>query len=237
MLEETLGRWRPRPSRITISLPREGVPNLGSMAEGFQHNAVVLGMIEPLAQELGVTPSVLRRLAVGWNENARCWTFPLRDASLQVVGLNQRFRNGDKRVMQGHHVGLYIPIDLPADLSGHTLLVCEGGSDTAAALDMGFWPVGRFSCSTCEQMLVELVGRTRPAGVVIVADSDGPGRDGAASMAFAITPRVASCRIIEPPEGYKDLRCWLQGGAKPEDVVRNIDAARPRRLSVEVRQG
>ena len=163
VLKETPGRWRPRPSRITISLPREGVPNLDSMAEEFQHNALVLGMIELLGQELSITPDTLRRLAVGCDENGRYWTFPLRDASLRVVGINRRFRNGDKRVMLGHHIGLYIPTDLPADLSGHTLLLCEGGSDTAAALDLGFWSIGRFSCSTCEQMVVKLVGRTRPS--------------------------------------------------------------------------
>jgi hypothetical protein len=133
------------------------------MAEEFQHNALVLGMIELLGQELSITPDTLRRLAVGCDENGRYWTFPLRDASLRVVGINRRFRNGDKRVMLGHHIGLYIPTDLPADLSGHTLLLCEGGSDTAAALDLGFWSIGRFSCSTCEQMVVKLVGRTRPS--------------------------------------------------------------------------
>jgi 5S rRNA maturation endonuclease (ribonuclease M5) len=181
-----------------------------------------------------VSPEPLRRLGVGWNANEGCWTFPLSDADRQVVGINRRFGNGRKMVMPGHRAGLYLPCDLPTSLSGETLLICEGGSDTAAALDLNFIAVGRFNCMASVMLLVDLVRRTRPDAVVIIADADATGRRGAQDLAAAIKPRVIVCKIVEPPAPHKDLRAWLVAGASRQDVLEAVRTASAMALRIEV---
>ncbi len=47
---------------------------------------------------------------------------------------------------------------------------------------------------------------------MILADGDGPGQRGAMTLADALQS-VVSVRIISPPQGVKDARAWVVGGA------------------------
>jgi P4 family phage/plasmid primase-like protien len=95
--------------------------------------------------------------------------------------------------------------------NGGPVLIVEGMSDTAAAMDMGFDAVGRPSNLACMDMLGDLV---RGRSLVIIGEndkkSDGrePGREGALA-AFQTLKRVCGdVTWIMPPEHIKDLRAW-----------------------------
>lgn len=223
-------RLQPRP----IIIPTSPTPNFRQFADGFCCAAKASGMLDVLATDLGVSAASLERLGVGWNADDHCWTFPLCDADRRVVGINRRFRDGLKLIMRGHRAGMYLPLDLPADLSGQTLLVCEGGTDTAAAMDLGYQAIGRFNCTASRPLVIEMIRRVRPQIVVIVADADLAGRQGAEGLARALRPRVTTCKVIEPP-GHKDLRAWLRAGATHEDLSDLIDRAVEQRVAVELR--
>lgn len=169
-----------------------------------------------LSNELGVTVEALRRLRVGWNNEERCWTFLLFNAAGVCIGINRRFADGSKRVVAGHRIGLYLPHDLPLNLAGQTLLIVEGGTDTAAGLDFGFQTIGRFSCESCGEDLRRLVQQRQPRRVVIIADADEPGRRGAARLAQSLRRFCVYLNVIEPPA--KDLRQWKQAGAGVHDL-------------------
>ena len=169
-----------------------------------------------LADELGVSVEALRRLLVGWNEQERCWTFPLFNAGGICIGINRRSPDGSKRVVAGHRIGLYMPHDLPLDMTGQTLLIVEGGSDTAAGLDFGYSTIGRFSCSSGGEEVQRLVRQRQPRKVVVIADADEPGRRGAAALARMLRRFCVYVNVIEPPA--KDLRQWRQAGAGPDDL-------------------
>ena len=230
---------RPRPQR-RIALRHRRMPppaDLAALARRFQAAAEKLGKLAEIADDLGLKMRSLARYGVGWSFRESCSTWPMCDARGRLIGINRRFKNGRKKVMPGHRAGLYMPADLPEDMSrlGRTLLVCEGASDAVAGLDLGFWTVGRFSCTHGSKLLVNLVRHRRPSLVVIVRDADGPGRRGADSLASTLLPYAPCLKLITPLAPYKDLRAWRLAGAEIADVDRLIKSATPRRLSVKVR--
>jgi len=117
---------------------------------------------------------------------------------------------------QGAVAGAILPdSDLP-------VLVVEGASDAAAAMDLGFIVVGRPSNLACMDMLCDLL---RNREVLVMGENDElnpvsrtrPGEEGmiaAYQMIKRVTTRVG---MFMPPAHVKDLRNWR--------TVDSIDAA------------
>jgi hypothetical protein len=103
--------------------------------------------LHALAGSLGVSAGSLQRLRTGWD--GRAYAFPMSDASGRVVGIRRRFVNGGKASVKGSRTGLSIPLDLTGV---GPLLLCEGPTDTGAALDLGFDALGRPSCNSLVEM-------------------------------------------------------------------------------------
>lgn len=226
---------RPAPRRLrTIrpATPEAPAVDFAKLAAGW---AAVIHpyALDSLAKRLGLSPGSLRRLGIGWASTFRAFSFPMRDAAGQVVGIRLRGDNGKKWAVPGSREGLFYAADLP---HGGRLLVCEGPTDTAACLDWGFHAIGRPSCTGGVRHAVELVKRLAPAEVVIVADGDTPGLTGAERLAAVLVAYVAAVRVVAPPRGVKDARAWLQAGGTSADVQAAIDAATPRRLVVACKQ-
>jgi hypothetical protein len=172
----------------------------------------------------------LRRLQIGWADDYRAWSFPMMNVLGDVLGIRLRGPDGRKFAVKGGKEGLFIPST--AEGEPGALLICEGPTDTAALLDMGFRNVvGRPSCSGGTKLLVELVRRRVPPEVVIVSDGDKPGRRGAWNLGSVLVG-YAPVRIITPPEGLKDARDWLQAGGSRRDVEQAMGAASVRRLAI-----
>jgi len=233
---------RPRRRLWPIHLhvePRAGSQDIAALSRLLQAESDRGGAIERLSQELGLTPQSLISFGVGWSQRDRYSSWPMFDDRRRIVGINRRFANGTKKILAGHRAGLYMPADLPQDLAcvEGMLLVTEGATDAVAARDLGFWAVGRFSCTHGAGLLVGLVSRIRPARLVLVGDSDRPGGRGVSSLASVLTAYVRRMKVIFPPPPHKDLRAWKQAGATSDDVMRAVDAARSCRLSVEVGHG
>lgn len=148
----------------------------------------------------------------------RVLAFPMQDGAGKIVGIRYRHHDGRKWSETGGHNGLFVPTDLWAET---TLLVCEGPTDTAAMLGLGFDSIGRPSCTGAVEWTQQVCRGRR---VVIVADSDGPGRDGAAKLADALWICCRWVRIISPPY-MKDAREWVRNGATREEVEGVIGSA------------
>ncbi len=169
-----------------------------------------------LACRIGVTVASLERLRVGWNEDGESWTVPMRDAQGRFVGIQHRYHpHHGKRVERGHRSGVFEPFQL--DVCGGELLVCEGASDTAAALSIGLEAIGRFSCSATADEIVARIRKHRPRLVVVIADNDVPGMRGAEQLCAKLDG-IAQAEIRTPPAGIKDLREWTQAGATAGDI-------------------
>ena len=180
-------------------------------------------------QERGLSDRSLGRLRIGWSAEPGAWSFPMHDEQERVRGIRLRTPGGRKFAVSGGREGLFYPHGLTFL---DRLLICEGPTDTAAALDLGFEAVGRPSCTGGTRLLRNLVSGKRPSEVVVVADGDGPGLRGAESLAATLVLCCPAVRIIQPPEGIKDLRAWLQAGATHDKVLAVIEAAPLRKLKL-----
>lgn len=95
--------------------------------------------------------------------------------------------------------------------SDNPVVVVEGGSDVAAAMDMGFVAVGRPSNLACMDMLSDLL-RSRDVWVIGENDKkpDGsePGREGMIAAFQCLRNTCKTVKMLMPPEHVKDLRAW-----------------------------
>lgn len=214
--------WRRTISQAVRIMPH---PKLAAECQA----AVKRESLGRLADNLGLSVESLRRLGVGWSARHRGWTFPMSDASGRIVGVRLRLTSGRKLAVKGGHEGLFLPDGLEP---GGRLLVAEGPTDTAALLDLGFAAIGRPSCTGGVRHVVEMVRRVQPPEVVIVADQDEPGQQGADRLVTTLAAYCPAARMIAPPYGIKDARAWKRAGATAADVQAAIDAAPVRRLAV-----
>jgi len=162
-----------------------------------------------LAHLLGVSAASLRRLGAAVSDRPAVWAFPMSDAQGETIGVRLRAEDGRKWAVAGSRNGLFWPDDLRAE---GPLLVCEGPTDTAALLDLGYDAIGRPSCTGAVEMVIEAVRRLRRRDVAIMADADGPGITGADRLARALTAAGRRPKVIRPLKG-KDARAWVRAGA------------------------
>ena len=175
-----------------------------------------------LAEQLGVTAASLARLGTGWSSDHKAWAWPMSNACGQVVGIRLRLGSGRKLSVKGGREGLFLPTDLQP---GGQLLICEGPTDCAALLDLGFSTIGRPSCTGGIRYCIELVRRLQPESVVVVADRDEPGQRGAERLAMMLRLYCPCVKVVCPPEPHKDARDWKRAGATAADVEQAIAAA------------
>src|SRR5262245_33819829 len=226
--------WRPA-RRIVRSLPLTTAGHrrdLASLAAGCR-DAVDPVQLDVLTRSLGLTVDSLAALGIGWAEHYRAWSFPMTEAAGAVIGIRLRRPDGSKFAVKGGREGLFLPATDPTD---PRLLVCEGPTDTAALLDLGYTAVvGRPSCTGGIKLLVELVQRRQPDGVVIVADSDEPGRCGADSLASVLLAYCPMMRVVVPKH-FKDVREFLRAGGTRRQLEQAIEAAPALRLAIQSRR-
>ena len=235
--EERERDWTP-PAVSRRKIPEPIARDFGRLAdEGFSHPDAA-GKRTELAGQLGVEPTSLERLRVGWDTPKRsqsCWTIPERDATGKVIGVATRLDIGQKKFVAGGKRGLTYPSDWKNG-DGPILLV-EGGSDTAALLSLGLSPVGRPSNTGGVELLAALL-RDVPdeREVIVVGENDRkvhdelkpaarerhksdcewcsacwPGKYGAIRTAEKLNELL--CRKIGwclAPDDTKDTREWLR---------------------------
>ena len=157
----------------------------------------------------------------------------MRDGRERIIGIRIRGPKG-KWCVPGSRQGLFWPEGVYSG-SDYPLVICEGPTDCAALLTMGFDAIGRPACMGGTEYVIEfLKGRRRD--VVIMADKDEakhrpdgsvwfPGQEGAARLGQAILPYVHSLKIVKPPF-HKDVREWLRAGATKETLLVVVENTR-----------
>jgi hypothetical protein len=192
--------------------PPRPAPDLGRLQEQYVQQLTTAGAAD-LAARWNTIPSTIRRLGTGWDGAA--WTFPMRHGS-KIVGYRRRTPDGAKLCLTGSRLGLIVPEGGPTGQG--SLFVTEGESDLAAAVDLHLDAIARPGCKVCS----DLVGQAaRRRDVVIVADADGPGIEGAEALRATLLKIARSVVIVRPPGRSKDLREWVRAGGS-RDALRFI---------------
>jgi len=172
--------------------------------------------ITALGASLGVSPQALAEIGAVRGGQTGVWAFPMHDGDGKIVGIRLRSDAGQKWAVKGSKEGLFYPESVPPD---HVAVVCEGPTDTAAALTLGLWAVGRPSCMGAVEHVKRLCRRLLIAHLVVVADNDDPkprpgggwwqpGFDGARKLVEAVG---LPFKMLAPPA--KDIRAWVRAGA------------------------
>ena len=186
-----------------------------------------------LSATLGVSECSLSRLGIGYSPHHLAWTFPMwamPGGSLLLTGLRRRAEvDHAKKAWHCAKLGVCAPADFENG-DDHPLLICEGESDTAAALDLGFDAIGRPGCEACREVIGQIVHTLRRQSIVIVADRDTPGQRGAHALAESLAARGRRVRVLTLPDA-KDLRTWKAlPGSSCHDLQAMIDRPAEKRV-------
>lgn len=180
-----------KPKKTRIEAPKA---NFTEIFKAYRKN---VGNITESPIE-GVRLDVLRDVyEMGYDgEN---YIFPMKDHTGTIIGLQRRKPDGSKLSVKASKVGLFIPkrvLDGP-------ILITEGLSDAAYCFQLGFTTIGRQNCSAKGINYLKNILTSCDKSVIIVADNDDVGREGARKVAEGLC-MVSDCKIIVPPD--KDVR-------------------------------
>lgn len=208
---------RPRTPKTTPPPAKDERINWQSLSRAYAAALSEQGL-NATARSLGVSPAALALFEIG-KTGAGATTFPMRNSERKHIGIRIRASDGRKWAVRGSRNGLFIA---QGERFERLLLVCEGPTDAAALVGIGFDTIGRPSCDTGNGFLgPQCKGRD----VVVVADRDGPGRNGAHKCAQHLLGNARSVKIIMP-HYQKDARDWIKSGAT-YDVIRAAIASAP----------
>jgi len=166
------------------------------------HTATSPALREDFAVSLGLSGSSLTAVGAAWAATYAAWAFPMSDGYGNIVGIRLRNEKG-KFAVRGSRQGIFLADVPPRKI----LFVCEGPTDTAAAIELGLFAVGRPNCCCGAPEIKIYARRLAVARVVVISDNDKPGIDGAKKVGAELKLPFA---IYVPPA--KDLREFVRLG-------------------------
>jgi hypothetical protein len=166
-----------------------------------------------LGKSLGVTSDSLEKMGCVKAPAPCVWGFPMHDGLGYAIGIRLRHENGKKWCEPGSHNGLFLPKTKP---SNH-IVICEGPTDCAAALDIGLYPVGRPNCNGGVNFIKEFIHEHRIHRATIVADVDNDRELNGVIVNPGIQGAIALSELLGIPNRCvtlpaKDLRSFVAEG-------------------------
>jgi hypothetical protein len=203
------GQLPPGPRRYLPPPPRFQPPTINATQLMREWRAATTAAaLDDLATALGLTTRSVTAVGAAWATPYGAWAFPMCDGNGNVIGIRLRNEIG-KFAVRGSRQGIFINAEVGTRNAERqdVLFVCEGPTDTAAAIELGFFAVGRPNCCCGGPEIKVYARRLGVARVVVVADNDKPGLDGARKVGGELKLPFA---IYVPPA--KDLREFVRLG-------------------------
>jgi len=157
---------------------------------------------------------------MGLGRDQECYTLPMVDPGGEVVGIRKRHASGRKNCVTRSRLGLFIPANVNID---KIIFITESESDLAALLALGFEGIARPGCRNCFDMADQWCKQQNVQHIVIVGDSDKPGRDGAGQLAELLIKSIKTVRVLIP-SGAKDIREQINNGIRRENIISAVKA-------------
>lgn len=176
--------------------------------------------IAGLATNLGVSVESLVAIGCVWAQEHRAFAFPMHGGDGKVCGVRLRdHKTGRKWAVLHSQSGIFLSDHVPQ----RRLYVLEGPTDTAAALSLRLYAVGRPSCSGGVLEINQTIRRLGIREVCIISDNDdkrrpdgsawNPGLEGADVLADSLL--VPSVTLVLP---CKDTRELLRNGGTADTI-------------------
>jgi hypothetical protein len=179
--------------------------------------------LRPLAERLGLEVWPLQMLGVGYKVGV--WYTPTvrfgKNGKPEITGLLKRRCDGFKFSEKGSQLGVIIGRNF-FERRGSEIVVCEGTSDCATMLQLGYRVIGKPSVRIGDGIITQ-IARMNPSGdsgkIIIVADDDSDKPEKNSSYKIGLKRAVAlanrfpqgRARIMINPD-YKDVRQWYLSG-------------------------
>lgn len=195
----------PQPQRTPVAPPP--TINATKLMRDWRAATSATALAE-FASSIGVSTKSLVAVGAAWAASHSAWAFPMYDGYGEIVGIRLRNERG-KFAVRGSRQGIFTSAECGTRSAEwrKTLFVCEGPTDTAAAVELGFFAVGRPNCCCGGDEIKIYARRLGVTRVVIVSDNDKPGLDGARKVGGELKLPFA---IYVPPA--KDLREFVRLG-------------------------
>lgn len=168
--------------------------------------------LHELGESLGLDSMALCLIGAAWAPPHKAWAFPMHDGEGNVCGIRLRSETRKFAVL-GSKAGVFLP---PKEHMAGQILICEGPTDSAAALQLGYGVIGRPSCLGCHEQVLQNLARLKVRRVIMVSDNDVAGMMGAKLL--QATLKIPNLMFIPPA---KDLRQFLVNGGNRQ-VVESI---------------
>lgn len=204
---------------------RKLTKNWGVLNNFYRKNILHSDQSSCLATEWDVPSSLLIDSGLGWDGEA--YTIPMYNDFLNITGIQRRFPNGNKRMVEGSKLGIFLGwnINRWPEQGCSPFVICEGYSDTITATYYGYYSIGRPSCGTGIDDTLNVLKLFNRKNVVIIADPDEVGQWGAELLLRTLFEKNIKSSIILPPAGIKDLREWKTKGLTKEQFDEHIRIA------------
>lgn len=178
------------------------------------------------AESLGVLAESLIAIGACWAQEHRAWAFPMYDGAGNIVGIRLRSTNGFKWAVPGSRQGVFVPN--PSVHPRPVAFLPEGPTDTAAALSIGLYAIGRPTCNFDSSVVRDTLRRIGIYTAVIVEDNDKPiagtgkrpGSEGARKLKSELG---ISSVIWKPSNPHKDLRAFVSAGGTAEMIMSQVN--------------
>jgi hypothetical protein len=174
--------------------------------------------LHALASRLGVSADSLAAIGAVWANRHRAWAFPMRDGYGNNIGIRLRNDAGEKWAVRGSKNGIFLP---PG--TGKVAFITEGPTDTAAALTIGLFAIGRPSCCLGGMEIRAALRNREIRRAVMVLDDDTPGENGAIRVADDL--RSVGVKVVCWTPPAKDVREFVRMGGTAElvaDMTKNL---------------
>jgi len=216
-LTEKQAPRRERP-QAPIKQAKESTLDCAKLNEKFQFD-LTYEILMRLVKKIGVSDTSLLQLDVGYSEEHRAYTFPMRAARGEIVGFRVRNLDGSRKFcVTGSKNALFVPRHMTGT---GPLLIVEGPTDAAALVTIGFDAIGRPSNTGGADLIVEYCRGIR-RDIVLLHDRDDAGSAAERTTEFGAR-RLAE--LLQPNDVYvtcppraKDARQWVLDGATHDDV-------------------
>lgn len=208
---------------VTKAVNEPPPPDWPAMHERFFLDAHY-SIVQEHSESMGFEPNTLAMLRLGYSVHHKAMVFPMFDAEERVTGFRIRHGDGRKLSVPSSKNGIFLPAVSAANRTGPTV-VCEGPTDTAAALQLGLCAIGRADALTTGNIARKWLDRRQGNPVIIVLDNEKQDmnpdqrdriRRASESLATSLVLGGFQVWMMTPPASHKDLRAWVTAGCDRE---------------------
>lgn len=147
--------------------------------------------------------SVLHQLQIGWD--GECHTIPVFSNKKTIVGIQRFYEDNNKKLVYGSRVGVFLPVHF--SIKHKYTFIAEGAHDIATLLDLGVNSIGRLSCKTGNDIIINMFNSQAKDSktIIIIPDNDDEGKGGGAKLATQLLSQRTYVIIPEEGNDFSDF--------------------------------